>query len=267
MKRRVLTKLWRLKHALEGKKGLRRYWLKSLKRLPSVDFRAIYDKFDVPILALDCGQKCAPFNPSGKPFCCDICHAVPAAYDQEWAYLQPRTDLWHAWRGDECSTESAEPEDLRAETAENMVLLACQGPALCQRDFRALSCRQFPFFPYITADYAFIGLAYEWAFESTCWVISHLQNVTPAYRTAFVHTFDELFSLWPEEMEGYALKSEQMRADFAVAKRRIPILHRNGKDYLLSPGSERLRRAPRQAWPRFGPYRQAGPDDSSPDEG
>ena len=46
-----------------------------------------------------------------------------------------------------------------------MLLLACQGPAHCQRPFRALSCRQFPFFPYITADDRFIGLAYEWEFE------------------------------------------------------------------------------------------------------
>jgi len=46
-----------------------------------------------------------------------------------------------------------------------MVLLACLGLSQCQHDFRALSCQQFPFFPYVSADYRFLGLAYEWEFE------------------------------------------------------------------------------------------------------
>jgi hypothetical protein len=214
-------------------------------RLPRIDVRRVYDGFNEPVTAVDCGTMCAPCNPTGKPFCCDICQAVPAVYRQEWAYLRQNTDLWHAWRGDECAQESANPEILRAETPENMSLLACKGPAYCQREFRALSCRQFPFFPFITSDYRFIGLAYDWAFESTCWVISHLNLVREAYRSEFIRTFDMLFDLWPEEMEGYAIHSEQMREHFAQNKRRIPILHRRGGLYLLSPGSEQIRKVNR----------------------
>jgi hypothetical protein len=59
-----------------------------------------------------------------------------------------------------------------------MLLLACLGPSRCQRDFRALSCRQFPFFPYATSAYRFIGLAFEWAFEDKCRVSSNLSQVT-----------------------------------------------------------------------------------------
>lgn len=223
--------------------------------IPLLAVRPLYDRFSAPVTIFDCGEKCAPFNPNGKPFCCDICHAVPAVYEQEWDYLRGKTGLWHVWRGDECKAEPADPEELREETAENMLLLACKGPAHCEREFRALSCRQFPFFPYLTSEYAFIGLAYEWEFEQTCWVISSLPEVTAAYRDEFVNAFDELFSLWPDEMEGYAIKSETMRAYFAARRRRIPILHRNGGAYLLSPGSERLRRVPPGRLPRFGPYR------------
>ena len=50
-------------------------------------------------------------------------------------------------------------------------MLACLGPAHCQRPFRAVSCRQFPFFPYISSSLRFIGLAHEWEFENTCWVM------------------------------------------------------------------------------------------------
>jgi len=222
---------------------------------PKIQVRELYDRFDVPVVPLDCGQMCAPHNPNGKPFCCDICEAVPAAYCSEWEYLQPNTDLWHRWRGDECAANPETPADLLADTPDSMVLLACLGPQHCQREFRALSCRQFPFFPYITEDYRFLGLAPEWEFLDVCWVLSNLGQVTAAYRQAFVQTYDDLFSIMPDEMDGYVAKSEEMRDHFAVCRRRIPILHRNGGNYLLSPDSERLYRVSPDKFPRFGFYR------------
>jgi hypothetical protein len=221
---------------------------------PKINFRRFYDRFDQPVIGLDCGEMCKPHNPNGKPFCCDICHAVPVAYSQEWEFLRANTDLWHAFRGDECTTESTDLEALRAETPMGMHLLACQGPALCQRPFRAVSCRQFPFFPYLTADYRFVGLAYEWTYENVCWVISSLGQVTPVYRDDFVRTYDELFALWPDEMESYAAHSEEMREVFGAQKRRIPILHRGGGYYMLSPGSERMEQVEAEKMRRFGPY-------------
>jgi hypothetical protein len=136
-----------------------------------------------------------------------------------------------------------------------MLLLACKGPEHCVRRFRAMSCREFPFFPYITSDYRFIGLAYDWSFEPTCWVISHLGTVTEDYRREFVQAYDDLFSLWPEELDSYAALSEAMRDQFEGQHRRIPLLHRNGGSYLISPESEGLRRTLPERFPRFGPYR------------
>lgn len=228
---------------------------------PLADIRMLYDGFDAPVAPLDCGQKCAPHNPGGKPFCCDICHAVPAAYQQEWAYLQASTDLWHTWRGDECaSAGSLETEHaaLLAETPEDMLLLACLGPASCQRPFRALSCRQFPFFPYVTSDYRFIGLAYDWEFEQTCWVVSNLGQVSDAYRQQFVATHDRLFAFSQTAFESYQLHSQRMREHFVALRRRIPLLHRNAGFYLLSPGSEGLQRVLSERLPRFGAYRVDG---------
>jgi hypothetical protein len=207
-----------------------------------LDVRALYDRLDTPVTEIDCGKMCAPRNPSGKPFCCDICQAVPAVYRQEWDYLRERTDLWRAWRGDECPSAAGDPEALRAETPEHMLLLACRGPAHCQRHYRALSCRQFPFFPYISTGYRFTGLAGEWAFAETCWVLGHLDAVTAAYRRAFVETYDALFALWPEEFDSYAILSDQLRAHYEARRRRFPLLHRNGKNYRVSPGSERMER-------------------------
>jgi hypothetical protein len=136
-----------------------------------------------------------------------------------------------------------------------MVLLACRGPQECQRPFRALSCRQFPFFPYVTSDYRFIGLAYEWQFEQTCWVISNLGNVTQRYQEGFIRTYDRLFALFQQEFEHYAYHSELMRDEFVKQRRRFPLLHRNGGYYLVSAQSERMERVGSNRLRRFGPYR------------
>jgi hypothetical protein len=226
---------------------------------PTIDPRAIYDQFSVPATLEDCGQKCSRHNPSGKPFCCDICHAIPAAYHQEWAYFQKTTQLWQVWRGDECPEEPARVEELRQDTPDHMLLLACLGPQKCERSNRALSCRQFPFFPYVSSDYRFLGLAYEWEFEDTCWVISNLSRVTAQFRQEFIQTYDRLFALWQEEFDSYALRSEQMREHFASQRRRILLLHRNGHAYLVSPRSERQRRVRLEDQPRFGFYKGASP--------
>jgi hypothetical protein len=228
-----------------------------VQTIPLMNYRQYYDCFNAPVTAFDCGTHCAPYNPNGKPFCCDICHAVPVAYRQEWAYLESNTDLWHVWRRDECAADPSDPAELLSEAPEFMLQLACKGPALCQRPYRAVSCRQFPFFPYVTEDYRLIGLAYEWEFETTCWVINHLDSVTDAYRDEFIRFYDGLFSLWQDEFESYAGLSEEMRTHFSALRRRIPILHRNGKDYLLSPASERLQRVAPEKFRRFGPYQDS----------
>jgi hypothetical protein len=216
----------------------------------------LYDGFDAPVSPFDCGLLCAPHNPGGKPFCCDICQAVPAAYHEEWRYLQKSTNLWHVWRGDECeSASNNEYDDLQAGTPEDMLLLACLGPARCQRQYRALSCRQFPFFPYVTSDYRFTGLAYDWEFEESCWVISNLGAVTDVYRRLFIETHDRLFAFSQEAFDSYMIHSERMRNHYAEHHRRIALLHRNGGYYLLSPGSERIERIDKHHLPRFGPYR------------
>lgn len=230
--------------------------LKSTSDLTSEQIRGFYDGFDSLMVELDCGRKCAPHNPSGKPFCCDICHAVPAAYKSEWKYLEKNTDLWHKWTGKECgNTPPEEIAQLKADTPDTMLLLACLGPDRCQRAFRALSCRQFPFFPYVTSEYRFLGMTYEWEFESNCWVISNLSQVTQQYRQDFVSTYDKLFALFQKEFEHYATHSERMRAEFARRRKRFPLLHRNGGFFLVSAASEQLSPVEAAHLPRFGVYK------------
>ena len=111
------------------------------------DFENLYLDFSLPIANFDCGEHCAPYNELAIPFCCDIQHAIPTAYQKEWDYLQMHTELWHLYQ----NPDQLEMQRLNAKTAECQLLLACRGYEYCEREFRALSCRSFPFFPYITA--------------------------------------------------------------------------------------------------------------------
>jgi len=221
---------------------------------PELNFRQLYDRFDAPIADLDCGQICAQQNPNGVPFCCDICHAVPAGFITEWDFLRERTDLWHIWRGGDRDCDTSDPEALWDETPDHMLLMACKGVAFCERDNRAVSCRQFPFFPYITSSGAFIGLAYEWHFEEQCWLISNLPRVTQAYREEFVALYDELLQIEAEK-ESYQVLSDQMRDVFKDNGRKIVLLHRADGFVKIDPNDERTVVVAPSGLPRFGPYR------------
>jgi hypothetical protein len=215
-----------------------------------VDYAALYAAFDAPIAAFDCGARCAAHNKSGAPFCCDTRHAVPTVYEDEWAYLQAQTDLWHLWQG----RSLAETRRVQEETPPGMLLLECKGHRLCQRDFRSLACRAFPFFPYITVDDRFLGLTVYWQFRSQCWVISNLAVASERFRQECIAAFETLFDHLPAEHDGYRALSISMRRVYSRWKRPIPLLHRNGGFYKIAPHSARLRRVDPASFEKFAPY-------------
>lgn len=216
----------------------------------SDDFKQLYANFSAPIAEVDCGFRCSPYNERGIPFCCDIHHAIPTAYHPEWDYLQKNTDLWKEWRSDDAKLAAG----LREQTPQGQVLIACRGFQHCQREFRSLTCRAFPFFPYITREGKFIGLAYYWQYEERCWVINHLDVVTPQYLNQFVALYEEILSSMPDEFEAFRSYSITMRRVFGRKHRTISLLHRNGNCYRLSPGSGRMRKVSPGLFHKFGPY-------------
>ncbi len=224
----------------------------------------IYDHFTSALCPRDCGERCAPHNEGGQPFCCDTRHAVPTAYDVEWEYLRRRTDLWHVWHGENL----AETDRLGEETPRGSTLIECLGSARCQRDFRSITCRAFPFFPYLDGRANFIGMTYYHEYRDRCWVISHLEEVTPQYREEFFRVYDTLFERLPEEKENFSIHSAEMRRVFAKSRQRIHLLHRDGKAYAISPQSEKMEEISVKNLPLFGIYKLTAElpfPDESPD--
>jgi hypothetical protein len=226
-------------------------WL--MEPIAAEEFAQIYARFHVPIAALDCGGRCAPYNEWGAPFCCDTHHVVPVVYATEWEFLQANTDLWHLWE----DKTPAETEQLKSIAPEGQVLIECKGYKLCQRGFRSLACRAFPFFPYLTRQGQFIGLSVYWEYEERCWVINNLQIASMKYRDEFIRTFDDLFARLPEEVEVFRQFSARMRRVFGRRHSAIPLLHRNGGYYKISPRDGRARKTSPEKFRLYGPYKIA----------
>ena len=218
--------------------------------IKSNQFESIYSNFNAPISSINCGDKCAPYNENLIPFCCDIKHAVPSAYDTEWIYLQENTDLWHEWKN-----ENAEDENkLNTEKPENQILVECKGHLECQREFRTITCRSFPFFPYIDKTGTFLGLSYYWTYMNRCWVISNMQVISKEYLDEFITTFDHLFAINPSEKENFKYHSMIMRRVFGRWHKQIALLHRNGNYFLITPRSGYLSLIEPNELEKFDPY-------------
>ncbi len=220
---------------------------------PYPDFAHLHAAFEAPVAAFDCGDKCAPYNPGGRPFCCDPRHAVPTLYRDEWAYLQQAAPgFWRLWQG----ATPAETQALQAETPQGQVLAVCAGPEHCatHRAYRSLTCRAFPFFPYLNREGEFLGLSYYWQYEDRCWLLSNLHVVTDTYRQQFVQAFEQIFAWYPHERENFRYHSIIMRRVFGRRHREIPLLHREGGWYLVRPRDGRLRPVNPQDLPKHGVY-------------
>ncbi len=101
----------------------------------------------------------------------------------------------------------------------------------------------------------FFRLAYEWEFQSKCWVISYLSRMVRKCRDEFMHTYDHIFAAFQDAFDNHAYHSEKMQVEFIKRKHRIPVLHRNGKSYLISPSIERIQLVSPVTLPIFSPYR------------
>jgi len=218
-----------------------------------LDFLTIYTRFQSPVTTQNCSEHCAPYNELGIPFCCDSRHTISTAYLAEWDYLRTNSDLWRQWEG----RNQEDTMYLRSQTPDGHVLIACLGYKLCNRQFRSFVCRAFPFFPYVTIRGQFIGLTYYWEYEDRCWVINNLQLISSKFVAEFIAAFDEIFKYIPQEKENYRYHSSRMRRSFSIRHRAIPLLHRDGHVYEVTPRNGNLQQVSVTNLPRFGPYKIA----------
>ncbi|MEK7786657.1 MAG: hypothetical protein AAB658_14700 [Chloroflexota bacterium] len=220
-----------------------------MSSIKSEEYEAIYSGFEAAISRYDCGQYCAPHN-GGEPVCCSTKNAIPVATVEEWKFLKSRTDLWHIYQ-----PNTKAERKIKDELPHDCRVLECKGAAFCERHNRTLSCRTFPFFPYITKGYEFVGLAYYWHFEDKCWVMSNLQVVEREFVREFVSTFELLFRKVPGELEVFRDHSASQRRAFSRWKRNIPLIGRDGGYFEVVPNTGETRPAKVEDFLKHGPYK------------
>lgn len=212
-------------------------------------FRRVYANFTAPVSRFDCGKKCAPHN-GGTPVCCSTEHAVPILDKWEYKLLRSRSDLWRPYKPTDRDGRLI-VEDMHEECC----AAECKGAAFCERDNRSLACRAFPFFPYITRAGEIVGLSYYWVFEDRCWVISNLEIATPEFVRECLAAYETVFAEDKLEFETNKDLSADMRRLFSRRNRIIPMIGRDGGQYVVEPRTHVIRPAKPGEFPRHGPYR------------
>ena len=215
-----------------------------------LDIQELYEGFSLPLSKIDCGEKCGPYNNYGVPICCDIQLVVPSAYNFEWDYLQSKTNLWHLWSG----TNHEEIQELQSNLQPDQTLLQCLGYKKCQRSYRTLTCRAFPFYPYLDSAGNFLGLAPYLEYKDKCWMISHLELVDYDYKIQFQQTFDKLFHLNPDIMDYYLNYCGYIRNQALSVNETVMLLDFSGGVCLVDPRNEGISPIEYKDLPAYGPF-------------
>jgi len=213
-------------------------------------FKELYQEFSLPLSGIDCGEKCGPFNDYGIPVCCDIKLVVPSAYDLEWEYLRDATELWRLWQG----SGEIEQEELIQGVQPGQQLLQCLGHHSCQRSYRSITCRAFPFYPYLDREGGLLGLVYYREFRDQCWIISNLSVVTAEYKEQFQRTFEKIFQRYPDTKENSLHFSSYMRGQVADAGENLTLLDFTGRVFRVNPISEQVREISYRDLENYGPF-------------
>ncbi len=215
------------------------------------DFARVYEMFQAPISRFDCGRHCSPLN-GGEPVCCSTDHAVPVVDRAEWDLLRGRTRLWRRYRPEDRAGKA-----IVAELSRACLAIECKGVRHCERDNRTLACRSFPFFPYVDAEGAFIGLSIHWTFADRCWVISNFGKVDAEFRRQFLAAYDYLFAADAGEYETHKEYSATLRRVFSRRRQPIPFMDREGNCFRILPHGRGMQPSAPEKMPKYGAYRSA----------
>jgi hypothetical protein len=214
-------------------------------------FKEIHQGFSAPITGLDCGKKCGPYNDYGIPVCCDISQVVPSAFEEEWRYLKSKTKLWRVWEG----SSTREGKVLLKGLETGQVPLQCLGHQHCQREYRTITCRAFPFLPYLGEKGKLIGFTYYPDYQERCWIISNLSQVRQEYKIEFRVCFKEIFMLYPEMEKTYLDFSNYLR-ELSLSNGYILIyLDFDGCVFRFDPSTGMEKEVTYDDLPTFGPFK------------
>lgn len=169
-------------------------------------------------MQLDCGELCAPEN-DGVPFCCDCDWLIPVMYENEYAYLKKKTNLWRRFR-----PRTQHEKNIIEQTDDSTVFGDCLGHEECDRRFRSVSCRIFPFEPYLDLEGNLLGLTYSYRLDTECPIYNKPKLVSKRFITDQLRMWEYIFRKDPSEKELYREQSIQIRRYCSRKKKPLYVL-------------------------------------------
>ncbi|MFO1052292.1 MAG: hypothetical protein U1F36_08775 [Planctomycetota bacterium] len=202
-----------------------------------------------PVTDFDCGTLCAPSH-GGIPVCCHGETIQPVLYRAEFALLRRRSTMWSRHRGQGVNDA--------AELRPCEMFADCKGHTRCEREHRALSCRTFPFEPYLDHDDRLAGLVFVYDLMQLCPLIGSGHRIRDDFIEQCGRMFARLFEFDPDERELWAMQSRALRRSFGRAGAKIAVYRKDGV-FPYPTSRESWRRARRR-----GEIPRAPIDDSTP---
>jgi hypothetical protein len=188
-------------------------------RLTPAKIHELYDLLSVPMIDFDCGALCAPTN-DGVPACCDIEHAVPMLYRDEYRWLRKKSTFWKRYprRGAEDREYAESMED------EFRVLAVCPGAKRCDRAQRSLVCRTFPFEPFVDGRGRMLGLTYNTEAGRSCPLTSRGESsYNPRYLKNCRMFWETVLEIFPDERNMYIEESRRRKRLWRRRGRAVPL--------------------------------------------
>jgi hypothetical protein len=185
----------------------------------TIDWSQIYRRFSAPVTRIDCGALCAAKN-KGVPVCCANSRHVPVLFTDElrW-HTRAKTGMWR-----ERPVRSKLDKKQADEILDYLKYCLCPGIKECQRGLRSLTCRFFPFEPYIDEDGEFVGITYMYRAGKDCPLIDNdAIKVNKAYVRQAMDVWATVFDLYPQELELYHDESRKLQRKFRKLNRVIKV--------------------------------------------
>ncbi len=186
------------------------------------NFEKLYQILKSPVCDFDCGELCSKNN-NGVPVCCEVNVVVPILYKEEYDYLCSNSTLWKKFK-----PKSDDDHELLEDCGYDDIAAVCKGHKNCDRDYRSLVCRTFPFYPFIDEEGVFIGLTYNYDFEAKCIIVGNCDIVSKTYLRELIEAWNYIFSLDEEEFEGHYNISREIEVKRKKEKKVLHILNIEG---------------------------------------
>lgn len=149
-----------------------------------------------PMISFDCGRFCVKAN-RGGPLCCDQKKFIPLLFKAEYRLLKERGQLWTRM-----PVITKAEKKLVEDICDYNVFCLCQGVKSCRRSLRSLSCRAFPFEPFVNADGKVIGIVFQYEKKEKCPLIGMPESVfNPRYIRNSIIFWQEIIDIIPEEKD------------------------------------------------------------------